>query len=112
MNQQWHSLPFGEVLRILNSRQEGLSEQDIEKRQTAHGLNVIPDKKRKSPLVIFVSQFNNILMYILLAAAAISFFLKDFIEAIVILIAAILNIIVGFVQNIKRKTLFILCIRF
>ena len=103
MNQQWHSLPFGEVLRILNSRQEGLSEQDIEKRQTAHGLNVIPDKKRKSPLVIFVSQFNNILMYILLAAAAISFFLKDFIEAIVILIAAILNIIVGFVQEYKAE---------
>ena len=73
MNQQWHAMPFGEVLRLLKSRKEGLFGQDIETRHKEHGLNIIPEKERKSLLVFFVSQFNNILMYILLAAAAISF---------------------------------------
>ena len=103
MNQQWHAMPFGEVLRALKSRTEGLFDQDIETRQTEHGLNIIPEKERKSLLVVFVSQFNNVLMYILLIAAVISFFLKDFVEAAVIMVSAILNIIVGFVQEYKAE---------
>ena len=103
MNQQWHSLPFGEVLRVLKSRKEGLFDRDIETRRKEYGLNIIPEKERKSLLVIFVSQFNNVLMYILLGAAVISFFLKDFVEAAVIMVAAILNIIVGFVQEYKAE---------
>src|SRR3989344_2100984 len=103
MNQQWHSMPFGEVLRVLKSRKEGLFDRDIETRRKEYGLNIIPEKERKSLLVIFVSQFNNVLMYILLGAAVISFFLKDFVEAAVIMVAAILNIIVGFVQEHKAE---------
>src|SRR3989344_6276028 len=102
-NTQWHSLPFGEVLRILSTRREGLFDADAEKRQKVHGKNSIPEKKKKTIGWIFLSQFHNSLMYILLGAAFISFILGDNVDALVILAAVVLNALVGFVQEHKAE---------
>ena len=72
-------------------------------RQEHFGPNVLTPRKGKSPLVRFLLQFNNPLIYILLAAAAITPVLKDPVDAVIILLAVLLNAVIGFVQESRAE---------
>jgi len=79
----------------------GLSPFEAESRQAKFGRNEIPEPKPPSRLYILFRQINSPLIYIILAAAAISFFLQDYLDMWVILAAAFLNIGLGFWQEQK-----------
>ncbi len=101
--QNWHNLNTGEVLRVLRSSQKGLTSQEVEKRFKKYGKNKLPEKKKFSQLQIALSQLKSPLVYVLLIAALITFFLEDFVDTGVILVAVLINTVVGFIQETKAE---------
>jgi len=81
----------------------GLSTNEIEDRLREYGLNELQSKERVSPIRIFLSQFNDLITWILMAATFISGFMGDKADAITILIIIIMNGILGFVQEYKTE---------
>ena len=99
MSPKFYNLESEKVLSNLNSTINGLSAQDAQARLTENGYNELPREKNFSWFLIFLSQFKSSLIYILLAAALISFILGDTLDAWVILAAVGLNVVVGFFQE-------------
>ncbi|WP_294168368.1 calcium-translocating P-type ATPase, SERCA-type [uncultured Clostridium sp.] len=81
----------------------GLSTKEAEKRQKNYGLNEISHKKKSSPIVIFLSQFNDFIVWVLIAATIISGLMGDMADAITILIIVVVNAIMGFVQEYRTE---------
>lgn len=98
-----HSIEAKELLRQLGSREDGISGEESQKRLQEFGPNEIPDAGRKPIWKIVLKQFNNLMVYILLAAALISFFTKHYVDVYVILAIIIINAIIGFVQEYKAE---------
>ncbi|MEM4703942.1 MAG: cation-transporting P-type ATPase, partial [Candidatus Bathyarchaeia archaeon] len=77
----WHSKDISEVLKELNVTEAGLSNEEAQKRLQQYGSNELKKEKRKSPIIMFLEQFTDILMIILLVAVGLSivtYFLKDY----------------------------------
>lgn len=81
----------------------GLTTKEAEKRQKNYGLNEISHKKKSSPIVIFLSQFNDFIVWVLIAATIISGLMGDMADAITILIIVVVNAIMGFVQEYRTE---------
>lgn len=81
----------------------GLTTKEVKRRQDTYGLNEISHKKKKSPLVIFLSQFNDLIVWILIGATIISGLMGDSADAITILIIVFVNAIMGFVQEFRTE---------
>lgn len=77
----------------------GLSEKEAKKRLQIYGSNVLPEKPPPSAIIVFLSQLKNPLVYILLAASLITFFLRELADTFIILVAVFINTILGFVQE-------------
>ena len=93
-----------EVLKELNSDPiTGLSQDETELRKEKFGLNQLISKKPKTILAMFLAQLNDILIYILLAAAVISALLGETSDAIIIGVVIIINATVGIVQESKAE---------
>ena len=100
----WHSLKLTKIVRQFETDlQQGLFPKVVSDRQNKYGLNALTQKKRKGSLVIFLEQFGNPLIYILLAAAAITGILQEWIDTIVILAVLLINATIGFVQEAKAN---------
>ncbi len=99
----WHSLPREEVLKILQTRNSGLTDNEVREKRSVFGYNEIVEEKQKSAIAIFAKQFTNALIVILLAATIISAFVGELIDAIVILAIVILATIVSFVQEYRSE---------
>jgi len=101
--ENWHNLNTKETLNILKSSEAGLSTEEAEKRLKKYGKNKLPEKKKFSQLEIALSQLKSPLVYILLVAALVTFMLEHFVDTGVILVAVILNTVVGFIQETKAE---------
>lgn len=99
----WHDKPAPAVLDELNASAEGLTEAEAQARLQAHGRNSLPEPLKRSALVRFLLQFNNILIYVLLGSAAITAAMGHFIDTFVILTVVIANAIIGFIQEGKAE---------
>ncbi len=85
---------------------KGLSGAEAEERLAKYGGNVLAEEKKARPLKIFLGQFRDVMIMILLAATVVSFFLGELYDAVTIIIIVLLNAILGFVQEYKtEKTL-------
>ena len=104
LEKNYHSLKSEQVLEDSNSDIKGLSEKEAQKRLTKQGLNKLTEQKSVSKFVIFFSQFNNILIYILLLASLISFLFGENIDGAVILAAVFLNTIIGYFQENRAQS--------
>lgn len=76
---------------------------EAQKRQTKYGLNKLPEEKPLSQIKIFFSQFNSALIYILIIAGVLSFLLHEYVDSIVIAVAIIINVSIGFIQESKAN---------
>ena len=102
---QWHSLPTPEVIRHLGSNLEtGLTSAEAAKRQERFGPNELKGKPGKSPIVRFLLQFNQPLLYILLIAGGIKALLGEWVNAWVIWGVTLINAIIGFIQESKAES--------
>jgi len=99
----WHAEPVESVLQKLSSSEHGLDSSEVKKRRERYGLNRLPDPPRKSPLMRFLAQFNNVLIYVLLGAALLTSLMADWVDAGVILGVVIINAIIGFLQEGKAE---------
>ncbi len=102
MKKEWHILKETEVLQALNSDADnGLQADEAINRYKKYGPNLLSVKKTKSALMRFLSQFNQALVYILLAAIVIKIYLGAYVDASVIFGVVLLNAIIGFIQENK-----------
>jgi len=99
----WHALGLAAVFKELDTSEEGLDPAEAARRLASTGPNQLPAASRTHPLVRFLAQFNNILIYFLLAAATAAGLLGHLIDAAVILAVVLINATVGFVQEGKAE---------
>ncbi len=100
----YHDKSADDVLSSLGVKPEsGLSTAEAESRLAKNGPNRLAEKKGKTRLQMFLSQLNDPMIYILFAAAAISCVLREFSDAVIILIVVLLNAIIGMVQEGKAQ---------
>ncbi|NRT75317.1 magnesium-transporting ATPase (P-type) [Clostridium beijerinckii] len=92
-----------ESLEVLGVTSKGLNEEEIKKRREQHGFNELEEATRKSPMQVFLEQFKDFLVIILLGAAIISAFLGKLESTIVILVVVIINATLGTVQHLKAE---------
>jgi Ca2+-transporting ATPase len=88
-----------EVFKAVKSSELGLSESEASLRLSQNGLNILAKEQEYSRLKVFVSQFKNPLIYILLIAGAVSFFIGELVDAQVIFLAVFINVIIGYIQE-------------
>ena len=95
-----HSLPPERVLAALEVDPEvGLTSDEVDRRLAEHGPNELPEEAPPHPLIRFLGQFHNVLIYVLLAAAVFTAALEEWIDSGVILLVVLVNAIVGFIQE-------------
>ncbi len=92
-----------EVLKELNTNLNGLSDKDIGSLREKYGYNELQTGKKAGVIKIFLGQFKDFLVIILLIAAAVSLFLRDYESATVIFAVTILNSILGTAQHFKAE---------
>lgn len=97
------NLSAQESIDDLKTSWQGLSEKEAENRRNSFGENVLPKQKKLSKLALFFKQFNSILIYIILVASGISFFIGDFAEGVFIIIVVFINVLVSFIQEYKAE---------
>ena len=100
---EWHSLDVSKVLSILGSSRNGLSDEEALRRLRQYGPNEIVIKERFKPLKIFVRQFTNLLIVILLVAAVIAGIIGEKSDALSILIIVLIMGVAGFIQEYKAE---------
>jgi len=91
-----------EILAALaTDPQQGLSTQETVRRIGQYGPNVLSEVKPKSSWAIFINQFKNLIVYFLVAASLLSFFLRDHVEGLAIVAVILINAAIGFVTELK-----------
>src|SRR3989338_2255161 len=98
-----HNKIISEVFKELKSSGNGLSQAEVEQRLKQYGLNEIKEGKKASALEIFLNQFKNAVLWILIIATAISAFLKEYIDAIVIMVIIVLIAVLGFILEYRAE---------
>ena len=99
----WYEMNHQEVLDALHSGRDGLNEAEVKKIRAEKGSNKLEETKQKGPLTIFLSQFADLLVIILIIAASVSLFTGDMESTLVIIAVLILNAILGTVQTVNAQ---------
>lgn len=100
---RWHALSIEECTEELSSSLHGLSQIEAIKRLRTLGTNTLPEKAPTSQTVLFLRQFKSPLIYILLVASIIVFFLGGITDSISILVVLVINAFVGLFQEGKAE---------
>ncbi|MBI2609868.1 HAD-IC family P-type ATPase [Candidatus Giovannonibacteria bacterium] len=100
---EWYAFSPEETFARIGSGDNGLSTNEARKRFDQYGPNVLPEEKPDSKLVVFISQFQNPLIYLLFAAGAVVFLMGDIIDGSIILAVLLFNAVVGAIQEGKAQ---------
>ncbi|WP_455465307.1 HAD-IC family P-type ATPase [Candidatus Hodarchaeum mangrovi] len=84
-------------------KEKGLNASEVLQRQNKYGKNKLPEKKSQSAALLYLSQYKNPLIYIILVAAVISFLLEQYEDTIIIGIVILLDTIIGFFQEYRAE---------
>jgi len=99
----WHLTDINQVLNLTGSSDKGLSTSDAEKIFLTHGPNEIAEAKKIPAWLMFLGEFKDFMIIVLVVAAIISALLGDITDTIVIIAIVILNAVVGFVQEYRAE---------
>jgi len=99
----WHQKDTNEAIEALNSSIQGISSEEALKRLQEFGTNELKEKKKKTPLMMFLDQFRDFMILVLIAAAVISGIIGEPSDTIAIAVIVILNAIIGFVQEYRAE---------
>ena len=92
-----------DVFNIFKTSLEGLSDEEAERRLVIYGKNELREKKKRSKLILFLSQFKDFLVIVLVVAALISVFVGELTESLIIWIIIIANAVLGFIQEYRAE---------
>ena len=96
----WHALPADDVImRLATDVRHGLDAAETTSRLRQYGPNRLPEGKKQGPLLRFLGQFNNILVYVLLIAGFTKLMLSLWVDAGIIFAVVVLNALLGFIQE-------------
>ena len=101
--QAWHARTKEETCVALATGLDGLDHDEAAHRLGVHGPNQLPATARTHPILRFLAQFNNALIYFLLSAALAAMLLGHVIDGVVIVIVVVVNAVVGFIQEGKAE---------
>lgn len=99
----YHQKELKEILEELQTSSTGLSEEEAKKRLEEFGPNELEEKKKKTPLGIFINQFKDFMILVLMVAAVISGIAGDLTDTIIILVIVVLNAVIGFIQEYRAE---------
>src|SRR6516162_6834572 len=100
----WHAMAVdGVVRRLTTDIEKGLDAGEASRRLQKYGPNRLPEGKKRGPLMRFLSQFNNILVYVLLGAGFIKLMPTSWVDASILFGVVILNALLGFIQEGKAE---------
>jgi len=98
-----HATPAADCLAALEAAPEGLSTPEAVQRLAKHGPNRLPEVRGRGPVLRFLMQFHNVLIYVLLGAAVVTGTLQHWVDTGVILAVVLANAVIGFVQEGKAE---------
>ena len=99
----WPVLTPEEALRELNSSEQGLSQAEAQKRLAECGTNELQKQRGSSPVKMFLGQFKDILIIILLVATALSIATGEMADAVVIIAVVVASAVLGFVEEFRSE---------
>lgn len=104
INKQPFTLSVQEILSVLNTNDlNGLTSEEVQKRLLIYGANKIEEEKSKSLWLIFFSQFTSPIVWLLIVAAGLSFYFKEWLDGLAIIIVIFINAIVGFYMEYQAE---------
>ncbi len=98
-----HQKEIGDIIEELRSSPQGLSEDEVRERLETYGFNELKEKKKNTPFMMFLDQFKDFMILVLIAAALISGIIGELSDTIAIVIIVVLNAIIGFVQEYRAE---------
>ena len=99
----WHQQEVKAVLAELDVPIDGLRSEEAGNRLAKFGRNELTEKSKRSPLAMFVDQFRDFMILVLMAAAVVSGFVGEAADTAAILVIVILNAVIGFVQEYRAE---------
>jgi len=100
----WHTMQIDKVVKNLGTNTDtGLSRTEVENRLKKYGYNQLEEKEGVSPLMLFLGQFNDFIVWVLIAAAIVSGFMGELVDAMAIIAIVIINAIIGFIQEYRAE---------
>jgi len=99
----WHALPNDVALAEQKTDSAGLCAAEATRRLAQHGPNQLTPPQKRGPLLRFLLQFHNILIYVLLGAAGVTALLGHSVDTAVILGVVVINALIGFIQEGKAE---------
>jgi P-type Ca2+ transporter type 2C len=101
-NDKWYQKSLESILNEYNV-ENGLTDDQVNQNREKYGLNKLDEGKKDSLLILFLKQFNNTMIIILIFASIISFFLDERADAVIILSIVVLNAVLGVLQEDKAE---------
>ena len=103
MDNIWHLKEIKAILKELKTSPQGLTSEEARARLERYGPNELEEKKKRHPLMMFLDQFRDFMILVLIAAAVISGFIGEASDTIAIVVIVVLNAIIGFVQEYRAE---------
>src|SRR5574337_143525 len=104
VDMRWHTVSIDEVVKRLETNIDtGLRRAEAEDRLKKFGYNQLEEKEGVSPIMLFLGQFNDFIVWVLIAAAIVSGFMGEWVDALAILAIVIINAIIGFIQEYRAE---------
>jgi magnesium-transporting ATPase (P-type) len=103
VRQLWHATPAEAAFAHLEASAAGLTSAEAAARRILFGPNVLPRPRRPGPFRVYLRQFKSPLIYVLLAAAAVSLLIGEYSDALFIFAVLQINAVIGTAQELKAE---------
>src|SRR5512133_1099371 len=103
MNKWWFENKDIVAQKLGTDLETGLVSEDVTKLREKYGPNQLEEKKGRSALALFLDQFKDFMIWVLIGASLVSGFLKEWVDAIAIICIVILNAVLGFIQEYRAE---------
>ncbi|MBT9537856.1 MAG: calcium-translocating P-type ATPase, PMCA-type, partial [Nitrospirae bacterium] len=99
----WHQKKASEIIEVMNSSVSGLSSDEAQKRLAEYGPNELKEKEKRTLFMMFLDQFKDFMILILIGAAIISGIIGEPADTIAIIVIVVLNAVIGFIQEYRAE---------